>query len=206
PRALVWVGDYDNTKCAWEVSDLALTRKISAMAGDVKVAGYYFSDEPNPDACPNAPAEHKARSGLIHTLDPGKLAIMAMDSNSGQASLNQIPRWVGVADYVALDPYPCYQRKPCNYPWIDASIAAAETADEVHYTFTGPTSIAFDWRGTAKTIRYGRTSRYGRTVRAHLATPAPFSSAGPFWEARLSRLKRGTSYHYSIGGGPDQTM
>jgi hypothetical protein len=214
-----------------------------------------------------------------------------MDSNSGQASLNQIPRWVGVADYVALDPYPCYQRKPCNYPWIDAIIAAAnraglrywgvaqafddstwrwptpaearhmlaqwgrsrqtgymtfawkwaghnlssrprllavlkrfnrgavtrralaaqrrtvaETADEVHYTFTGPTSIAFDWRGTAKTIRYGRTSRYGRAVRAHLATPAPFSSAGPFWEARLSRLKRGTSYHYSIGGGPDQTM
>ena len=22
------------------------------------------------------------------------------------------------------------------------------TSDEVHYTFTGPTSVAFDWRGT----------------------------------------------------------
>jgi hypothetical protein len=289
-RALVWVGDYDNTKCAWEVSDSALTKKISGMAGDPKVAGYNFSDEPDPNACPNAPADHAARSGLIHRLDPGKLTVMGMDANSGQASLNQMPRWVGAADYVALDPYPCRQGKPCDYRWIDAIIAAANraglhywgvvqafndshwrwptpaeakhmlaqwarsrqsgymtfawkwagqylssrprllaefkrfnraavhrralaskrrpvaaTADEVHYTFTGPTSLAFDWRGTARTIRYGRTARYGRTVRARLE-PAPFSSAGPFWEAKLSGLKRGTRYHYSIGGSPDQIM
>ncbi len=290
-RALVWVGDYDNTKCAWEMPDAALVKKLRGMAGDPKVAGYYFSDEPDPRACPDAPAEHKARSGLIHTLDPGKLTIMAMDSNSRQASLDQVPSWVGVADYVALDPYPCYQGKPCNYGWIDTIIAAANraglrywgmaqafedstwrwptpaearhmltqwahsrqagymtfawkwagrslhsrprllavfkrfnrgalrspapaakrralagTADEIHYTFTGPASLAFDWRGSANTIRFGRTSRYGKTVRAHRATPAPFSSAGLFWEARITGLKRGRSYHYSIGGGPDRLM
>jgi hypothetical protein len=290
-RALVWVGDYDNARCAWEVSDAALAAKIRAMAGDRKVVGYYFSDEPDPNACPNAPAEHKARSRLIHTLDPGKLAILAMDSNSDQASLRQLPRWVGVADYVGLDPYPCYRDKPCDYSWIDKIIAGASraglrywgiaqafeggkwrwptpaeathmlaqwarsrqagymtfawkwagrslhsrprllavfkrfnrgalrspapaakrrtlagTADEIHYTFTGPTSLAFDWRGSANTIRFGRTSRYGKTVRAHRATPAPFSSAGPFWEARITGLKRGRSYHYSIGGGPDRLM
>jgi hypothetical protein len=85
-------------------------------------------------------------------------------------------------------------------------ISVAETVDEVHYTFTGPNSVAFDWRGTAKTIRYGRTSRYGRVARARPATPVPFSSSGPFWEARLTGLKRGTAYHYSIGGGPDHIM
>ena len=34
----------------------------------------------------------------------------------------------------------------------------------------------------------------------------PFSSGGPFWEVRLGGLKRGTTYHYSIGGGGDATF
>lgn len=290
-KGLVWVGDYDNSACAWEVSDAALKSKLSAMAGDPKIVGYFFSDEPDPFACPNAPAEHQARSSLIHRLTPGKITVMVSDSNSGQRSLDQIPRWVGAADYVGLNPYPCYRGKRCNYSWITAIIRAANrarlsywgvvqafadsewrwptpaeerhmlsqwarsrqkgymtfawtwagntlssrqrllavlrrfnrgstkrrsrtiesralatTADEVHYTFTGPTSVAFDWRGTAKTILYGRTAKYGKAAHASAASPAPFSSSGPFWEVRLRRLKRGTTYHYSIGGSPDHTF
>jgi calcineurin-like phosphoesterase family protein len=85
-------------------------------------------------------------------------------------------------------------------------LTLAISVDEVHYTFTGPTSVTFDWHGTARTIRYGRTARYGRIARAHAARPAPISSPGPFWEAVLGRLKRGTTYHYSIGGRRDQTF
>jgi Calcineurin-like phosphoesterase len=209
---------------------------------------------------------------------------MVMDANSGRRTLSQIPSWVGAADYVGLDPYPCYQHKACDYTWIDAVISAANrarlrywavvqafdddtwrwptaaearhmlgqwrrsrargymtfawrwaghtlserpallavlrrfnrgtrlrhaamsrrvatsAADEIHYTFTGPRSVTFDWRGSARTIRYGRTPHIGRTARAHPVTPAPRSSTGPFWEARLTGLKRGTRYHYSIGG------
>ena len=51
--------------------------------------------------------------------------------------------------------------------------AAGGTADEVHYTFTGPTSVAFDWRGTATDMRYGTTTSYGSTATAH----APDSAA-----------------------------
>ena len=80
------------------------------------------------------------------------------------------------------------------------------TAAESHYTLTGPTSVAFDWTGTATAIRYGRTSRYRSTGRAHRATPMPVSSTDPFWEAGLARLKAGTTYHYSIGGSPDNTF
>ncbi len=127
-RGLVWVGDYDNTSCSWEVSDAALRSELTAEPGDAKVAGYFFSDEPDPHACPNAPAQHKARSGLIHLLDPGKPTVLLADSNSGQASLDQMPLWKGAADYVALDPYPCYQHKPCNYAWIDSIINAADQA------------------------------------------------------------------------------
>ena len=34
-----------------------------------------------------------------------------------------------------------------------AAQGASEVVDEMHYTFTGPTSVAFDWRGTATEIR-----------------------------------------------------
>jgi Calcineurin-like phosphoesterase len=79
----------------------------------------------------------------------------------------------------------------------------AVVVDEIHYTFTGATSVAFDWRGSANDLRYGLTSAYGATVLGHQPSPLPFSSSGPFWEAQLTGLAPGTAYHYSIGGGPD---
>jgi parallel beta-helix repeat protein len=82
----------------------------------------------------------------------------------------------------------------------------AVAVDEVHYTFTGPTSVAFDWRGDATDLRYGPTSNYGTTLTAHAPSPTPFSSAGPFREVDVTGLEPGTTYHYSIGGGPDQTF
>ena len=127
-KGVMWVGDYNDSTCDWEVSDVALMAEIAPKAGDPKVAGYNISDEPDPNACPSAPAQHRARSQLIHSLDPGKFTFMVMDSNSDQASLDQAPLWVGAADYVGLDPYPCYQNAPCNFAWIDAIINAADRA------------------------------------------------------------------------------
>ncbi len=83
---------------------------------------------------------------------------------------------------------------------------SAGRAAEVHYTFTGPTSVAFDWAGRPNSIRYGRTSRYGFVATAHRPTPTPSSSSGPFWEIKLTGLRPGVAYHYSIGGGPDHTF
>ena len=87
--------------------------------------------------------------------------------------------------------------------FVVAPSSSADAVDEVHYTFTGPTSVGFDWRGTPNDIRYGPTPDYGTTVLASTPDPLPFSSAGPFWEARLTGLAPGAAYHYSIGGGPD---
>src|SRR5436309_5166272 len=61
-RGVMWVGNYDNSTCDWELSDAALTAEIAPKAGDAKVAGYNISDEPDPNACPSAPAQHRARS------------------------------------------------------------------------------------------------------------------------------------------------
>src|SRR5712691_7712689 len=84
--------------------------------------------------------------------------------------------------------------------------SAVGTSDEVHYTFTGPTSVAFDWRGTATDIRYGATTSYGSTATAQTPSPLPFSSTGPFEEVALTGLDPGATYHYSIGGGTDHTF
>src|SRR3989442_2375243 len=167
-RGMMYMEDYDNSTCDWEVSAPELTAKVAAMAGDPKVAGYYFSDEPDPYACPSAPGQHRARSQLIHSLDPGKMTVMTMDSNSGQASLDQTPLWVGAADYVGLDPYPCRQNEPCNFGWIDAII---EAADRAGLSYWGVVQAFADstWRWpTAREERHmlcqGATSRESGNV------------------------------------------
>ncbi len=94
-----------------------------------------------------------------------------------------------------------------------ASMAAGSifAADEIHWTFTGQTSVTVDWRGSSSenTIRYGAAAgTYTTTVTAVAPTAPniPFSSAGPFWEAKITGLVENTTYHYSIAGGPDHTF
>ena len=304
-KALVWLGNYGKSTCAWDVPDSTVTTKVRSMAADPKVAGYFISDEPDPYRCPSAPEQHAARTALIHSLSPGKPVIMLMDSNSGKQSLDQIPLWRHAADYVALDPYPCYQGKPCDFSWVDTVIKAADsaglhywgvaqafddanwrwptptelrhilsqwsaskeagymtfawswrgqtlasrpellkvfkdfnrtaakprskpkpntktkpkpkpkprttiekaapraatagTATELHYTYGGPTSVTFNWDGSAGALRYGRTKRYGTTVRAGPPRVIPFSSNGPFRQLTITGLKPGRTYHYSVG-------
>ena len=68
---------------------------------------------------------------------------------------------------------------------------ALGTADEIHRTVTGQTSVSFDWRGSATVIRYGLTSAYGQsstgvTARAcpRAVAPGCCSPAGPHRPAR----------------------
>jgi len=287
-RALMWLGDYDNKKCDWERSNDQLTQLLAGTRGDPKIAGFLFSDEPDPFACPSAPAQHRARSQLIHALAGNKFTVISVDSNSRQQTLDQMRLWVGAADRFALDPYPCYRSKPCNYGWIRAVIHAADAAhlpywgvlqafadqtwrwptvaeekrmlsiwtaskasslatfawtwrdndlssrpgllallrrfnarmagkhvvadkhviaatkvsapiaDEIHYTFTGATSVTFDWRGTAKSIRVRVRGRW-KTFRARAPSPRPFSSSGPFEQARVAGLAPGHIFRYAIG-------
>jgi parallel beta-helix repeat protein len=89
---------------------------------------------------------------------------------------------------------------------LPAGVRGADPVDEIHYTFTGATSVAFDWRGSATDIRYGLTTAYGQTATAQPSDPTPVSSAGPFEEVGLTGLQAGTTYHYSIGGGDDHTF
>ena len=132
-RGLVWVGDYDNGSCSWETGDAEIRHEVSSAVGDRKVFGFFISDEPNPYKCPSAPAQHRARSVLIHSINPRTKTVIVLDSNgfSGRATkdaLLQLPLWRGTADYIGLDPYPCYQGEACDFTWIARTIAAANAA------------------------------------------------------------------------------
>ena len=82
----------------------------------------------------------------------------------------------------------------------------ARAADEIHWTMLSPSSVAIDWRGLGTTVRYGLTSAYGSTATGVTPSPLPFSSSGPFREARITGLAPGVTYHYSVDGGPDHTF
>ncbi len=84
--------------------------------------------------------------------------------------------------------------------------SSAQAADEIHWTITGPKSVTFDWRGPESSIEFGLTPALGRSVTAVTPDPLPFSSAGPFWEARLTGLEPDTLYRWSIGGGAQHTF
>jgi calcineurin-like phosphoesterase family protein len=288
-RGLMWLGDYDNSSCTWEQSDAEIAKLVAGTARDRRVFGFLFSDEPDPFACPNAPAQHSARAALIRRLSGGKTTVIVVDSNSGNQTLDQIPLWRGAADRIALDPYPCYRGKPCDFGWVRRVVAAADAAQlrywgvvqafsdqtwrwptpaearrllstwaaskasvlmtfswrwdghqlrsnpklldvlrrfnraaaprrvlaehsaataratEVHYTFTTATSVAFDWRGGASAVRVFVHGRW-KTFRARAAAPTPFSTSGPFRQARIGGLKVGTTYRYAIGAGPVATF
>ncbi len=89
---------------------------------------------------------------------------------------------------------------------MQVTVLAGLSVDGIHWTITGPTSVAFDWRGTESAIHYGTTTAYDQTVTASTPSPVPFSSTGPYWEASLSGLQPNTVYHYTIGSGPDHTF
>ena len=127
-KGLTWIGDYDNTRCSWDVSDSTLTSAVTAHKDDPRVGVWFISDEPDPLSCPNAYTQHKTRSDRIHSIDPDTPTLIVLDSNSGQQSLDQLPGWKGTADVLGLDPYPCYQGKSCDYAWIDTVAQKADAA------------------------------------------------------------------------------
>jgi Calcineurin-like phosphoesterase len=128
-KAFIWLGGYENgSTCQFHEDDAWIRDRVGEIAGHPAIAGYFIDDEPNPTECPGVYSQIKQRSDLVKSLDPRPPTFVLIDSNSGQDTLDQLPRWVGATDIAVLDPYPCYVGEPCDYSWIDRVAEAADSA------------------------------------------------------------------------------
>jgi hypothetical protein len=163
-RGLYWLGDYLNAPtCDWEKSDATISAKVQAAKGDPKVWGYYFSNEPDPYGCPTAIAQHRARAKLIRSLDPAKATYISLDMNWREQALRQIPLWVGVTDYVGLNPYICFVgRRTCDFAWLNRVIRAANGAHLVYFGHVQAFQ-AEEWRWPSPTELRRMLDRWARS-------------------------------------------
>jgi hypothetical protein len=105
---------------------------------------------------------------------------------------------------VALGAAGCHGRAAALLSGFDAAMAPTpppltEDPHEVHFTYTAPDAVTFDWRGDGTTLRYWAKDQPPRTVTAHAPTPTPTSMPGPFQEAVADHLQPGVEYEYQVG-------
>jgi hypothetical protein len=104
-RAMAWLGQWNKQSCTWEIPDGRLPAVVAAVRHSPGILAYYLADEPLLSSCPNAPAAFRARTRLVHSLDPGSRTftlIQAYDRGPVDYS-----KWVGAVDVLGFDLYPC---------------------------------------------------------------------------------------------------
>ena len=129
-RALVWLGNYDNTTCTWQRSDDWVVAHVAPLAGNPKVAAYNLADEPHVWDCPSAPQDLAARSALVKSLDPGTPTFAVIMAHWPD---NPYVPYVGTIDIIGADRYPCSWAKGCVFTDIDETIGLLETAKVPRY-------------------------------------------------------------------------
>src|SRR5690348_13579862 len=77
-RALVWLGNLDNTSCTPGYSWDRFTAAVDRLAGNPKVFGYYLSDEPHPAVCPQAVAHLRQRADYVRARDPNQKSFIVV--------------------------------------------------------------------------------------------------------------------------------
>ncbi|HEY4393849.1 MAG TPA: metallophosphoesterase, partial [Polyangia bacterium] len=104
----------------------------------------------------------------------------------------------------ALTAAGCHGRAAAFLSGFDAAMPPppappVEEPHEVHFTYTAPDAVTFDWRGDGTTLRYWAKDQPPHTVTAHRPTPMPISMPGPFQEAVADHLVPGMEYEYEVG-------
>jgi hypothetical protein len=127
-RGVVWLGSWKNATCSWEKDDAWVRAHVSAIAGHPAVLAYYLGDEPLYGACPAGPELYRARTALVHALDPGRptfTVIASYDSITGEAF--PYGHWVGTVDILGIGAYVCKLGQAlCDFQKIDNAIAATD--------------------------------------------------------------------------------
>jgi hypothetical protein len=131
-KGLIWLGGYSNTTCTFNESDNWVRSHVKAVARrrdrrsryrlrrKSGVGAYLIDDEPRAAECPTAPAQMKARSRLVKSIDPRPPTLIVTNRDE------ELKRFARTVDIIGLDHYPCSIRDGCEYSKIDAQAAKAD--------------------------------------------------------------------------------
>ncbi len=171
----LWLYDYDNITCSWEKDDTYVRNLVSSVANDPKVAGFYFSNEPDPFACPNAPQQHKDRNALIKSLAPTKYTLIGLDTNWRDHFDKYGTMWKGSADYVNYNPYICYVGESCDFAWEDHVLQVAESLGQAYFVTLQAFKEGTEWRWPTATEESQMLNRLKDPALSHLSGYMTFS-------------------------------
>jgi len=129
-KGIVWLGQYRDD-CSWEKSDDWIRSHVAAIAGHRAILAYMLADEPHTWDCPSAPAQVRARSALVKSIDPGPPTVVVIEPKT--KAQNPYTPYVGSVDIIAADPYPCSHTGGCDMSKIDKQIALLEEANVPRY-------------------------------------------------------------------------
>jgi hypothetical protein len=132
-KGVVWLGQGYNTQCVWQYDDAWIRAHVSAIAGHPAILAYYLGDEPSVALCPNSPALYRARTALVHSIDPDHPTLTVLQVNDHGNRFDYAP-WRGSVDILGLDVYPCnHTESTCDFSKIDTAVAAAVHAGVTRY-------------------------------------------------------------------------
>lgn len=123
-KGLVWLWGWDNSTCSFAKSDAEIRTYVSAVAGHPAILAYQIDDEPNARLCPTAPQQIKARSDLVHSIDPSKPTYVVVSTWNG-AKTYPYEDFAGTTDIMGLDVYPCSRTYGCRFEHINNAIRNA---------------------------------------------------------------------------------
>jgi hypothetical protein len=119
-RGFVWLGGYSNVSCSFTEDDAWIREHVSAIADSPGVGAYFIDDEPDAAKCPRAPAQMKARSDLVKSIDPEPPTFLVT------YKIDQFNHFAHTVDVLGLDVYPCSVEGGCDYTKIDVQTAQAD--------------------------------------------------------------------------------
>ncbi|TDC62172.1 hypothetical protein E1200_26670 [Actinomadura sp. GC306] len=125
-EAMLWVGNFQCGDFALGFAEF--TDAVDRFGRDPRVFGWYLSDEPNADECPEVAGEIRRRAEYIERNAPGQVSYVSLTDFPMEPLT---PERVGV-DLVGLDPYPCKgSAEPldrCDIGAIDRMVRMADEA------------------------------------------------------------------------------
>jgi len=119
-KGFIWLGGYSNDSCTFRRSDEWVRSHVAAIARSPAVGAYFIDDEPNAAECPSAPAQMRARSRLVKSIDRRRPTFIV------QHRIEQLRLFAHTVDVIGLDRYPCkIHLNGCDYSVIHRQAAEA---------------------------------------------------------------------------------